>query len=69
MKRLLLMTAALLIGGCSNYDAEIGYFDGSQRRFDYWGNFSSLDDCRDAAIGRFNAMNSDKPVPTAPPAA
>lgn len=48
------------LSGCAKYDAEIGYFDGAEKRFDYWGDFSSLDECRNAAIGRFNAMNADK---------
>lgn len=51
----------LLVAGCSKFDAEIGYIKGKEQRFEYWGDFSTLDECRDAAISRYNAINADKP--------
>lgn len=36
------------------YAAEVGFYHGETIAWDLWGDFTSLDDCRSAAIGRFN---------------
>lgn len=36
------------------YAAEVGYYRGSDIEWDLWGDFSSLDDCRSAAVFRYN---------------
>jgi hypothetical protein len=52
--------AGLLLSGCGNrYDAEVGYYEGDSQEWDVWGDFSSLDECREAAIVRFNQYNRD----------
>ena len=52
--------AAFLLLGCSRYDAEVGYYEGESEKWDTWGNFGSLDQCRNAAIERFNYYNRDR---------
>jgi len=51
---------AVLLAGCSRYDAEVGYYEGTAERWDVWGVFSSLDECRDAAISRYNYYNQER---------
>lgn len=36
------------------YAAEVGYYRGTDIAWDLWGDFKSLDDCRSAAIFRYN---------------
>lgn len=38
----------------SHYVAEVGYYQGDQVAWDLWGDFTDLDECRNAAIGRYN---------------
>ena len=37
-----------------HYAAEVGYYAGEQVSWDLWGDFTSLDECRNAAIDRYN---------------
>ena len=51
--------AGASLGGCDlgqpkKYAAEVGYYQGDQLRWDLWGDFPTLEECRDAAIGRYN---------------
>lgn len=41
------------------YAAEVGHYDGSEIKWESWGDFSSLDDCRAAAIGLYNRYYRD----------
>lgn len=50
----------IILSGCSRYDAEVGYYKDGEERFDVWGNFSSLDECKDAAIYRYHSYNYNK---------
>lgn len=56
--RLPALAVAALLAGCdlpfATYAAEVGYRDGGDVRWDIWGDFSSLDACRDAAVSRYN---------------
>ena len=60
MRPILIATVAVLLIGCSRYDAEVGYFEGESERWDVWGDFRTLDECRDAAIARFNSYNQKR---------
>lgn len=49
-----------MLAGCGwftpeKYAAEVGYYQGDQVAWELWGDFSSLDECRDAAIAQYNA--------------
>lgn len=46
--------------GSERYDAEVGYYEGGQTRWDLWGDFKTLEACRSAAIGRYNAYFAQK---------
>ena len=46
--------------GCSQYDAEVGYYENAGKKWEIWGNFRSLKECRDAAIARYNAYNRNQ---------
>lgn len=53
------VAAALALSACldepfATYTAEVGYREGDNIRWEHWGNFKSLDACRDAAIARYN---------------
>jgi hypothetical protein len=37
-----------------HYAAEVGYYQGKEIAWDLWGDFTSLDECRNEAIGRYN---------------
>lgn len=52
-------SAGFLLG--SHYAAEVGYHQGDSQRFDVWGDFGTLDECRSAAIARFNYYNRENP--------
>lgn len=60
MRPILIAIVVVLLTGCSRYDAEVGYYEGESERWDIWGDFGSLDKCRDAAIARFNYYNKEK---------
>lgn len=47
--------------GCSKYDAEVGYYEDDSKRWDIWGDFSSLEECSGAAIARYNYYNREQP--------
>lgn len=51
------------LSGCvfDKYAAEVGYRNGEGVTWDIWGDFTSLDDCREAAISRFNSLNFESP--------
>jgi hypothetical protein len=62
------MLAAIALAGCDNlpsiggrYAAEVGYYQGEKQAWDIWGEFGSLDECRAAAIARFNSYNAQSP--------
>jgi hypothetical protein len=66
MKGVLITTSllALPLAGCDlaspeRYAAEVGYYHGEQIAWDLWGDFPSLDECRNAAIARFNVYAAD----------
>jgi hypothetical protein len=54
----------LALAGCDylsqKYAAEVGYYHGGEVAWDLWGDFKSLDECRDAAIARYNFYVSEK---------
>ncbi len=52
----LVLLACVGLSGCigSKYAAEVGYKSGGETKWDIWGSYSSLDDCRNAAIARYN---------------
>lgn len=54
---------ALGLVGCisDEYAAEVGYRKGDSVVWDVWGDFDSLDECRKAAIFRYNVLNFDSP--------
>jgi len=37
-----------------HYAAEVGYYQGTEVAWDLWGDYTTLDECRDAAISRYN---------------
>lgn len=55
---LLTAVAALMLTGCDKYAAEVGYKAGEETKWNIWGDFDSLDRCRDAAIAQYNDYNS-----------
>ena len=57
---LIVSVAVFLLSSCSRYDAEVGYYEGEIRKWDIWGDFGSLEECRDAAIARFNHYNRNQ---------
>lgn len=54
----LLAVLVLVLAGCDRYAAEVGYRAGEETRWNIWGDFSSLDECREAAIAQFNVYES-----------
>ncbi len=64
MKYASLLVLMPLIVGCvfgSKYAVEIGYYEGGTEQWNIYGDYSSLDECRDAAIAQFNNVNSRNP--------
>jgi hypothetical protein len=57
MRLILIALSVILLTACSRYDAEVGYYEGGSEKWDIWGDFRSLDECRDAAIAQFNFYN------------
>lgn len=50
----------LPLAGCGeNYAAEVGYRAGTETRWDIWGDFTSLEECQNAAIARYNFYFAD----------
>lgn len=54
-----LLVCLMFLVGCDfgptkRYAAEVGYYHGGDLRLDLWGDFLTLEECRDAAIGRIN---------------
>lgn len=55
---------AALLSGCdfgSRYASEIGWREGGSEKWDITRDFGSLDDCRSAAVARFNSINARNP--------
>jgi hypothetical protein len=53
------MLLALFLAACDQiaperYAAEVGYYHGNEIAWDLWGDYLTLDECRNAAIARFN---------------
>lgn len=42
------------------YAAEVGYYHGGEVKWDLWGDYKSLDECRDEAMDRFNIYADQK---------
>ena len=42
----------------AKYAVEIGYYEGASEKWEIAGDYSSLDECRDAAMAKFSAYNS-----------
>jgi hypothetical protein len=58
------LATALLLAACnlfSTYAAEVGYHAGEDVKWEIWGDFRSFDDCRSAAMARFNEINHESP--------
>jgi len=55
--------AFVALSGClgDKYAAEVGYRSGTDEKWDIWGDFASLESCRDAAIARYNSYNVGAP--------
>lgn len=64
-ERLASFFAAILLTACgplgSTYAAEVGYYEGDQVKWEIWGNYASLDECRGSAIAKFNYYNQASP--------
>lgn len=43
----------------THYAAEVGYYRGQTVAWDLWGDFTDLDECRSAAINRYNFYSGD----------
>lgn len=56
-----LLAVALYACIGDEYAAEVGYRNGESETWDIWGDFTSLDKCREAAISRFNSLNAESP--------
>lgn len=52
-----------VLAGCSgvgdHYAAEVGYLQGSETKWSIWGDFSSLDECKNAAMDEYNRYFSE----------
>jgi hypothetical protein len=55
---LVLLATAACLSACDRYAAEVGRRDGAQENWDIWGDFGSLDECREAAIAQYNSQNA-----------
>ena len=59
MRILPVAIACIALSGCGwfqtkRYAAEVGYYAGYEVAWDLWGDYESLDECREAAIARYN---------------
>ena len=59
LSRVLLVVALLALVGCDRYAAEVGYKAGEETKWNIWGDFDSLDRCREAAIAQYNQYNRE----------
>lgn len=60
MRKFVVVIACVALSACSwfqskRYAAEVGHYAGEEVAWDLWGDFESLDECRNAAISRYNA--------------
>ncbi len=60
MRKPFILTAALLLAGCDwlwpeRYAAEVGYYARGQVAWELWGDFATLEECRNAAIAVYDA--------------
>ncbi len=56
--------ASIMGAGCdlgSKYAAEVGWRENGSEKWNISGDFDSLDDCRSAAIAKFNSINARNP--------
>jgi hypothetical protein len=64
MRHALLAVGILTMTGCdgltSRYAAEVGYHDGGEIKWEIWGDFASLDECKSAAMARYNFYFASK---------
>ena len=65
LKSIGILSFALIAGGCdffspSEYAAEVGAYRGSDIDWEIWGDFTSLEECRTAAMNRYNQLAADK---------
>jgi hypothetical protein len=51
------IVAVVALAGCDRYAAEVGYKAGEETKWNIWGDFASLDSCRDAAFAMYNSYN------------
>jgi hypothetical protein len=56
---LAVIATGLSVFGCDSvlparYAAEVGYYHGEEIRWEIWGDFQSLEACRNEAISRYN---------------
>jgi hypothetical protein len=59
---LLAVTCSLTACGLGgNYASEVGWREGGKERWNISGDFSSLDECRTAAISEYNSINARNP--------
>lgn len=62
VRALLLGALSCTVTGCDyffpKYAAEVGIAEGTDTRWEIWGDFSSLDECRSAAAARYNQYYS-----------
>lgn len=56
--RLLTVAVLLTLAGCDRYAAEVGYKAGEETKWSIWGDFDSLERCREAALMQYNQFNS-----------
>jgi len=58
LRGLLLGVLSCAVAGCDyffpKYAAEVGISEGGETRWEIWGDFDTLDDCRFAATYRYN---------------
>src|SRR5215207_3575409 len=61
--RLTLTALTFTLAGCDSfgekYAAEVGYRAGGEIKWEIWGDYASLDECRNAAIPRYNHYWAD----------
>jgi uncharacterized protein YceK len=63
MRALIGIAALALLAGCSSpfdkYAAEVGYYQGTETRWEIWGEMD-LEACKAAAIARYNFYFADR---------
>jgi hypothetical protein len=62
--KIIVVGFCLTLAGCGDgakrYAAEVGYHRGNEIAWEIWGDFTSLVECRDAAIARYNYFASEQ---------